>query len=201
MLELPTNIHQAPPTDAVAVEQNKRNYLFFVDAQYIKYYEGPEGGKEGPSVSYKIKTLKLNGKPIKVSAKVQQIAAVAYVADNKKEVSRSVTVAGALQKVADRKIQIRVYYAEDIENLTHLKEVCITNGDFAKTYPGALNDLNEDASSALAPGTSISAINLLSSSLLKVFAAKASGNGELAVWYWAYGDEAWNSRLVKVEKD
>jgi len=66
MLELPTNIHQAPPTDAVAVEQNKRNYLFFVDAQYIKYYEGPEGGKEGPSVSYKIKTLKLNGKPIKV---------------------------------------------------------------------------------------------------------------------------------------
>ncbi|OAL45744.1 hypothetical protein IQ07DRAFT_591048, partial [Pyrenochaeta sp. DS3sAY3a] len=169
----------APPTDAVSVEYNKRNYIFYVDdRRFIKYLEGPDGGKEGPGVKYELESLKVNGKALKTSEKVTQIAALSYSFDNKNEA--------------------RIYYAEEVDGFTQLREVCITNGDFSKAYRGALDDA-VTSTDALAPQTSISAVNLKQSSLLKVFAAKASGNGDLSVFYFPPGgQETWNSRQVIV---
>ncbi|KAL1595690.1 hypothetical protein SLS60_009379 [Paraconiothyrium brasiliense] len=136
------------PKDAVAIESHTRNYLFFVDeSRYIKYYEGPEGGDEGPDSQYSLKSLKYHTKTIR----------------------------------------IRVYFAADEDEGVILKELCITDGKFAEAKEGALNK-RQGKAQALAPESSISAVNILSSSLLKVFVTLKADTEKLYVWYFPVTD-------------
>ena len=87
-LKLSANMPKPVPKDAVAIESKGRNYVFFIDEnRYIKYYEGPDGGNEGPDHPYEIKSLKRAAKNILVSKDVTQLAVVAYKDGNKHEAS------------------------------------------------------------------------------------------------------------------
>lgn len=80
-----------------------------------------------------------------------------------------------------------MYFAADEDEGVILKELCITDGKFAEAKEGALNK-RQGVAQALAPGSSISAVNILSSSLLKVFVTLKADTEKLYVWYFPVTD-------------
>ncbi|KAL6922747.1 hypothetical protein ACHAP8_007882 [Fusarium lateritium] len=102
------------PKDIVAVDSGDKTYMFYVNAkQKLSYLISP--GSDG-SGDYTYKRVDIDSDDVEVSAKTQQVAAVAWVDTNGTQ-------------------QIRVYYVNEIGRLN---EVCLSSNNSDGWYQGSL---------------------------------------------------------------